>query len=116
MMATLKKIQQSLASRAGEFNIISISVDPVEDTPAKAKAFASIYKPGPGWYFLTGEKANVDLVLRKLGMYVERVEDHTSILIVGNVKTGLWKKVFGLGKPEDIKAVVESVLDDGGSK
>jgi protein SCO1/2 len=36
MMATLKKIQQSLASRAGEFDIISISVDPVEDMPAKA--------------------------------------------------------------------------------
>ena|ERR1035437_3463928 len=114
MMASLRKVQQSLAGRATEFNIISISVDPVADTPAKEKAFASMYKPGPGWYFLTGENANVDLVLRKLGMYVARVEDHTSILIVGNVKTGLWKKVNGLSKPEDIKAAVESVLDDRG--
>ena len=66
----------------------------------------------PGWYFLTGEKANVEFALRKLGQYVENKQDHTNIFIIGNERTGLWKKAFGLARADDIVKVVESVLND----
>jgi protein SCO1/2 len=115
MMATLRKIQQNLEGRAKEFNIIALSVDPT-DTPAKAKVFAEKFKAGPGWYFVTGQKPNMDVVLKKLGMYVENKEDHTSVLIIGNVKTGLWKKAFGLAKVDDLQKIIEGVLDDKGLK
>jgi hypothetical protein len=36
-------------------------------------------------------------------------------MIVGNEKTGLWKKAFGLAKPEEIVEIVRSVLDDDGT-
>ena len=113
MTATLRALQRNLASRAKEFNILSMSVDPTDDA-ARAKAFAVKYEAGPGWYFVTGEKANMAEVLKKLGMYVENKEDHSTVIIVGNMRTGLWKKAYGLAKAEDIEAVVLSVLDDKG--
>jgi protein SCO1 len=115
MTATLARIQDWLGSRLGrEAYLISISVDPETDTPARLKACAEQVNAKPGWYFLTGKKEDVNLALAKLGQFVERKEDHLNIMIIGNERTGLWKKVFGLAKAEDIIKVVESVLNDRG--
>lgn len=73
-----------------------MSVDPQTDAPAKLKEYSERLKAKPGWFFLTGEKGNVHAALHKLGLYTENKESHTSILIIGNEPTGLWKKAFGL--------------------
>lgn len=113
MNRNLQKVQAALGDRVGkDVFIISISVDPGVDTPARLKAYAKTLGAGPGWYFLTGDKLDVDFALRKLGQYVEDKQDHTNIFIIGNEKTGLWKKAFGLAKSEELVKVVESVLND----
>jgi protein SCO1/2 len=113
MNRNLQKVQDSLGERLGkEVYLISISVDPAVDTPARLKEYAKKLNARPGWYFLTGEKANVDFALRKLGQYVENKQDHTNIFIIGNERTGLWKKAFGLAKPDELIKVVDSVVDD----
>jgi protein SCO1/2 len=113
MNRNLQKVQDALGDRVGkDVYFISISVDPAVDTPASLKEYAKKLNARPGWYFLTGEKANVDFALRKLGQYVENKQDHTNIFIIGNERTGLWKKAFGLAKSDEIIKVVESVLND----
>jgi protein SCO1/2 len=113
MSRNLQKVQDSLGERLGkDVFLVSISVDPAVDTPARLKEYAKKLNAKPGWYFLTGEKANVDFALRKLGQYVEDKQDHTNIFIIGNERTGLWKKAFGLAKPDDIIKVVDSVVND----
>lgn len=115
MSSTFAKIQDRLGERLGkDVHLISISVDPVNDTPARLKEFAARFKARPGWFFLTGPKENVDAALRKLGQYVETPEAHQSLFLIGNDRTGLWKKAFGLAKPEDIFPVVDSVVNDEG--
>ncbi len=114
--ATLAKLQATLGDRLQrDLRLLSISVDPATDTPQRLKEYASRFGARPGWYFLTGSKENVDLVLRKLGQYAEQKEDHNNLLLVGNLRTGLWKKVFGPGRPEDILGIVQGVLDDRGA-
>lgn len=111
----LEKVQEALGDRLGkDARIISISVDPTVDTPAELKAFGKKFHARPGWYFLTGPKENVEFVLKKLGQFVADKQDHYNIIIVGNERTGLWKKAFGLAKSEALVEVVESVLDDKG--
>ena len=115
MSSTFAKIQDRLGERLGkDVHLLSISVDPVNDTPARLKEFAARFKARPGWFFLTGSKENVDAALRKLGQYVETREAHQNLFLIGNDRTGLWKKAFGLAKPEDIFPVVDSVLNDKG--
>jgi protein SCO1/2 len=82
------------------------------DTPQSLKEYAKKLNAAPGRLFLTGKKENVDWALYKLGQYVEQREQHTNIFIIGNERTGLWKKAFGLAKPEELVKIVESVLDD----
>ena len=109
----LEKVQEALGDRLGkDARIISISVDPTVDTPAELKAFGKKFHARAGWYFLTGSKENVDFVLKKLGQFVENKNDHYNIIIVGNDRTGLWKKAFGLAQSEELVKVVESVVND----
>jgi protein SCO1 len=117
MTRTLERIQEWLGDRLGkEAFILSISVDPEVDTPPKLKAFAESYGARPGWHLLGGKKENVGIALKKIGQFVESRDNHSTILIVGNERTGLWKKAFGLAKPSDLITVVESVLEDSGER
>jgi len=114
MAERFAKVQAQLGDRVGrDVFLLSISVDPVTDTPEKLHAYAARVGAKPGWQFLTGEKANVDLILKKLGQYVESREAHANLIIVGNEPTGLWKKAFGLAPVDEVVRVVESVADDG---
>lgn len=106
-------IQEALGDRLGkDVNIISLSVDPVTDTPQILKSYAEKYHAKPGWYFLSGKKENVDQVLSKLGFSVEERDQHTGMFIIGNDMTGLWKKALGLAKSEELIRIMEGVLHD----
>jgi protein SCO1/2 len=59
----------------------------------------------------------VDWALYKVGQYVEARDDHTTVIIVGNEATGLWKKALGMAKAAELVQIVRSVADDkGGAK
>jgi len=113
MNRNLEKVQEALGDKVGrDVHIISISVDPEVDTPARLKEYANKLHARPGWYFLTGDKQNVDFALKKLGQFVSDKQDHLNIVIIGNERTGLWKKAFGLARSDELVKVVESVLND----
>ena len=113
MNRNLERLQDALGDHVGkDVHIISISVDPTVDTPANLREYARKLHARPGWYFLTGEKQNVGTALTKLGQFVDDKQNHLNIIIIGNDRTGLWKKAFALAPPEELFKVVESVLND----
>jgi mono/diheme cytochrome c family protein len=58
------------------------------------KEYAQQYQAGPGWLFLTGKQADIDLLSRKLGLYAppdpSNPDGHMPYLLVGNEATGQW--------------------------
>jgi protein SCO1/2 len=108
-----KQLQDGLGERVGkDVRLVSITVDPQNDTPEVLRRYAAGVGAKPGWDFLTGDKQTVDQVLYKLGLYTNAKEDHSNVFIIGNEPTGLWKKVLGIAPPYEIRRSVESVLDD----
>ena len=115
MNRNMEKIQEAFGERIGrDVFLVSITVDPEVDTPARMKEYAQKFHAGPGWIFLTGKKENLDWALYKLGQYVEKKDDHKTIFIIGNEPTGLWKKAFGMANLAELVQVVESVVNDKG--
>ena len=113
MNRNMEKIQEALGDRIGrDVFLVSITVDPEVDTPARLKDYAQKFHAGRGWVFLTGKKENLDWALYKLGQYVENKDDHKTIFIIGNEPTGLWKKAFGMANVAELVQVVESVVND----
>jgi protein SCO1 len=116
MNRNMEKIQEVLGDRVGrDVFLVSMTVDPENDTPARIKEYAQKFHAGPGWIFLTGKKENLDWALYKLGQYVEQKDDHKTIFIIGNEPTGLWKKAFAMANVRELVQVVESVVNDKGA-
>ena len=94
--ARLVQVQKMLGDHVGkDVFFYSISIDPDHDTPAVLKAYAEKYHVGPGWLFLTGKKADIDLVGRKLGLDADPTlnrDGHTVDLMIGNEPTGQWTR------------------------
>ena len=56
----------------------------------------------------------MDWGLHKLGRYEENKYEHTSILWVGNERTGLWMKMHAMSPPSAIlNAIRKAQLDRG---
>ena len=117
MNQNLRRIQDWLGDRLGkDAHMISISVDPATDRVPKLHEYANRLGARPGWFFLGGKPENVEFALKKLGQYVKAREDHSNIMIIGNLKTGLWKKALSLAASELLIPIVDSVLNDKGEK
>jgi len=111
--ANLAKVQKLLGDRVGrEITMVTITVDPVNDTPAALKRFADKFKVGKGWYFLTGAPKNVQTVLKRIGGLAKKPEEHTSMLLVGDLKTGYWVKGMAASPPEQIVHLVDHISDE----
>lgn len=111
MGGTFKRIQSTFGDRLGrDVILISMSVDPEHDTPARLRAYARSMGAKKGWYFITGKRENVETALGKLGLRAAAKEEHTAVMIIGNEPKGMWKKAFGLAKSEDVVKLVEEVV------
>lgn len=108
LAATFRRVQQEAHSRGVEVQLISVSVDPTVDTPERLKDFAKKFKAEPGWTFVTGDKAEVDSVLRGLGVAVVNKNDHTPMILIGNDLTDHWTRTYGLSSPATIVNLIES--------
>jgi protein SCO1/2 len=101
--AIFADLQQRLGKRAGkDVSLISVTVDPLRDTPLRLKEFASRYKAGPGWSFLTGSRQAVDEVLKAFDAYTPNFADHPAAVLVGDPRTGEWVRFFGFPSSEQI--------------
>jgi cytochrome oxidase Cu insertion factor (SCO1/SenC/PrrC family) len=111
LAATFARVQKEIGDRVGkDVHLISISVDPVTDTPERLKVWGAKFKAGAGWTFVTGEKQEVDKLLNALGAAVSKREDHTPAVIIGNDAKGVWTRAYGLAKPGQIVALITQAI------
>ncbi len=107
LTATFRKVQKDMGGRVGrDVALISVSVDPATDVPERLKAFAAKFNAEPGWTFVTGNKPEIDALLRALGAYVGDKNDHTPMLLVGNDAARYWTRAYGLAPASTIIKVI----------
>lgn len=109
---TLSQAQALLGEAFGtRIHFVSVSVDPDNDTPQALRRYAGEVGARPGWIFLTGK--NTEAVVRKLGQFTAEAEDHSMILILGNVKTGHWMKMRPDSPVAAIAEQLRRLADEG---
>lgn len=93
----LRRVQDLLGDRMGrDIFMYSFTLKPQEDTPGKLAHYAHMHKVKPGWTFLTGSPADMELVRRKLG-YVDPdpevdkdKSNHIGVIKYGNEPFERW--------------------------
>jgi protein SCO1/2 len=85
------QVQQQLpAELARDTVLLSISVDPLNDTPEQLQAAAQQYGSGDGWRWLTGRVNDIESVLKGFGAYSVRAQDHLPMVVIGDPSTNTW--------------------------
>ena len=108
--ATFARVQKELGDKVGrEVRFISISVDPATDTPERLKAWGAKFHAGDGWTFLTGNKPQVDELLRALGAFARR-EDHSPTVLIGNDAHGKWTRTYGLANTSQLVQIIDDII------
>lgn len=111
LAATFARVQKEMGDKVGkDVHFISISVDPLTDTPERLKAWGAKFKAGDGWTFVTGEKQQMDKLLNALGAAVSKREDHTPAMIIGNDSKDVWTRTYGLAKTSQIVGLILDVM------
>ena len=107
--ANLARVQRLLGDRIGrDLFVYTITLSPDQDSPGVLARYAFSYDIGPGWKFLTGEPADIELLRRKLGFtWADPVRDaqrtnHIGTLRYGNEPLQWWAACPALANPSFI--------------
>lgn len=112
LSALFNQVQKKLGDDIGNgVTLVSMSVDPIRDTPQRMKAYSAKHNAGDGWLWLTGPKPVVDDVLVGLGAYTTNFEDHPTMVLIGDGRTGEWRRLFGFPNPDRIVRVVNDMRE-----
>ena len=103
LSAIFSQVQNNLGDRLGdEVAMVSISVDPLRDTPARMKSYASKLGAGDGWVWLTGRRHTVTEVLEEFGAYTPNFAEHPSMVLVDDGQSGQWARFIGFPAADQI--------------
>jgi len=92
--------EQFRSTGAGPVSLVSISVDPGNDTPEALAQFAQKHGPAGDWTLLTGAPDNIAKVLQRLGQHGSEPTDHTTVMLAGNVNAKRWMKIPPTDSPD----------------
>ena len=92
---------------------VSISIDPLRDTPAAMKEFAQKHEAdNGGWLWLTGRPDDVNFVTQRLGSYTDDPEAHTTTLLAANVPNAHWTKIEPNVPPNGVVARLRLLVEE----
>ena len=89
-------LQRKLGQNIANVHLISISIDPENDTPKVMKEYLKRYRAQPGWDFFTGSRADIDKVMHAFDAYISNKMYHYPLTLIRDPKNGKWVRVFGL--------------------
>ena len=114
MTRNLTLVRDMLGKDVGQqIHFVSISLDPLRDTPAAMKEFAQTHDADQdGWLFLTGRPENVNQVVKRLGQYTADLEAHSTLLLAANVRTAHWTKIPPNVPPNGVVERLRLLVED----
>ena len=105
MGAIFGKLQEQRA----DAHLVSVSIDPEVDTPAKLKTWSAKFGARPGWTLVTGKKDDITRLLKALNAYSPDYVNHQPVTLLGNDATGTWKRSYGFTSAAKLAAMMEEL-------
>lgn len=89
-------LQNKMKDSPQKPQLVSITIDPENDTPKIMKTYLQRYNAKPGWEFLTGSRADIDAVMRAFNAYIPNKMSHYPLNLIRSPKDGTWVRLFGI--------------------
>ena len=110
--ANMGALDQLLGDEVGEqVSLLSVTLDPFNDTPARLAAWRSQFDERPGWRLLTGKPEIVDTLLHAMREDAPDISAHDAFLWLGDPRSGSWTRVSSLASPASLAALIHGLED-----
>jgi protein SCO1 len=96
LSASFANLQQKLGNESQKVHLVSISIDPENDTPKVMKEYLKRYRAKPGWDFLTGSRSDIDKVMHAFNAYIPNKMSHFPLTLMHTVGDEQWVRIYGL--------------------
>jgi protein SCO1/2 len=99
-----EQFQKSLGAASKEVHLVSISIDPEQDSPDKLREYAHQFAAGPGWDHYTGSLNASLTVQRAFGAYLGAKMSHAPVTFLRVAPGKPWVRFDGFVSAEQLLA------------
>lgn len=107
LSGNFRRLQEQLGDR---IHLVSISIDPEEDTPARLTEYARRYHAEPGWDFLTGTAPASVEVQRAFDAYRGDKMNHTPVTFLRAAPGRRWSRIDGFASAEELAREIHDLV------
>jgi protein SCO1/2 len=105
-----EQFQEDLGSGHEPVHLVSISIDPEQDTPARLRAYAAQFHAVRGWDHYSGTLASILIVQRAFNAYRGDKMSHTPLTLLRPAPGQPWVRFDGFARADDLMAERKSWL------
>ena len=109
-MQTFAQVQSKLGSDRDQVRMVSVSIDPEQDTPGRLREYAKQYRAGPQWQFYTGTVQSSIAVQRAFDAYRGDKMNHTPVTFLRAAPGRPWIRIDGFATPDEIVREVRQLV------
>jgi protein SCO1/2 len=110
---TFSELQSKLGARRNAVHLMSISIDPEQDTPARLSEYAKKFGAGPEWQFYTGTPQASVATQRAFNVYRGDKMDHAPVTLVRTAPGKPWVRLDGFVTPDQmLRELRDNVASD----
>ena len=99
-----EQFQEDLGSGHEPVHLVSISIDPEQDTPARLRAYAAQFHAAPGWDHYSGPLTSILAVQRAFNAYRGDKMSHSPLTLLRAAPGHPWVRFDGFARADDLMA------------
>src|SRR5438445_2578276 len=107
---TLSELQSGLGSDRDKVHMVSISIDPEQDTPARLREYARKYGAGPEWQHYTGTVAASIATQRAFDVYRGDKMQHNPVTLLRAAPGKPWLRIDGFATVADLLGAYQDLV------
>jgi protein SCO1/2 len=102
MSQVFSQLQRGLGAERDHVHLVSISIDPEQDTPARLREYAGKFGAGSQWQHYTGTVEASQSVQRAFGVYNGDKMSHSPVTFMRGAPGQPWQRIDGLASGADL--------------
>lgn len=107
---TFSEVQRRLGAEREQVRMVSISIDPEEDTPQRLAAYAKRFDAGKQWGFYTGSVAASVTLQKAFQAYFGDKMHHRPVTFLRAAPGQPWVRLEGFASPQEVMAEYRQLM------
>jgi len=105
-----ESLQKRLGKDRQRVHLVSISIDPEQDTPARLRQYAQQFHAGSGWDYYTSDAASSVKAQLAFGVYRGDKMGHIPVTLLRTAPGNQWVRLDGFATAEQVYSELQGLL------